>query len=179
MVLEVLSVGLMKLDIGAGSDPCGEDEKRRAAGLPHRPDGEWTTVDAFCEADIRAMMWDLPIGDDLVDGIWSSHVLEHLPANRVAETLREWLRVLRPGGTAIIQVPNLDYACRYWLEHQGEPWALMILFGNQHHQGEFHQTGWSRASLWQDLADAGFVVDSIETTWDYGQETLRASVHKQ
>src|ERR1035437_398855 len=115
----------MKLDIGAG---------------PIRHAADFTTVDAFTGADVNAQMWALPFPDGSVDEIWSSHALEHVPLERVAPTLAEWFRVLRPGGTAVIQVPNLDYAARYWLDHPGETWALQIIFGNQAHEGEFHRT---------------------------------------
>ena len=152
----------LRLDIGAG---------------PLRHNG-FTTVDAFTDADIRAKMWDLPLAAGTVDEIWSSHALEHVPLEQVAPTLAEWFRVLREGGTAIIQVPNLDYACHYWLSHPGETWALQIIFGNQAHKGEFHQTGWSPATLRAAIEAAGFVVDRLAVTDDYNQETLRAEVQK-
>jgi SAM-dependent methyltransferase len=150
----------LRLDIGAGP-------------IRHAPD--FLTVDAFTKADVSAQMWALPFPDGAVDEIWSSHALEHVALVDVDPTLREWFRVLRPGGTAIIQVPNLDYACRYWLEHPGEPWALAILFGNQAHAGEFHRTGWSPATFLAALESAGFV-GTVRITNDYAQETLRAQV---
>jgi predicted SAM-dependent methyltransferase len=88
--------------------------------------------------------------------------------------LAEWLRVLRPGGLLTLQVPSLDYACRYWLAHQGELWAHQILFGNQAHAGEFHRTGWSAATLRSALEAAGFRVHDVDVVWDYAQDTLRA-----
>jgi predicted SAM-dependent methyltransferase len=153
----------VKLDIGAG---------------PIRHASDFKTVDAFTGADIRAEMWALPLADASVDEIWSSHALEHVPLAQVAPTLAEWFRVLRPGGTAVIQVPNLDYACRYWLDHPGETWAQQIIFGNQAHEGEFHKTGWSLATFRAAIEAAGFVT-TVETTWDYEQETLRAEAHKK
>lgn len=171
------SVTLLRLDIGAGADPIGEEEARAAKGLPHRPPGAWTTVDAFTEADVRADMWELPFPDGTVDEIWSSHALEHVALADVDRTLREWFRVLRPGGKATIQVPNLDYAARYWLEHQGDPWALHLLFGNQTHAGDFHRTGWSPTTLHVALRAAGFVgYLNMTVVDDYAQETIRAEV---
>ncbi len=166
----------VRLDVGAGSDSQGENERRAAKGLPHRPAGDWTTVDAFVGADVKAQMWALPFRDGAVDEIWSSHALEHIRPADVAPTLTEWFRVLRPGGTAVIQVPNLDYVARYWLEHPGETWALQILFGLQSHAGEVHRTGWNLGTLEAALATAGFRIDALTVTWDYDQETLRAEV---
>lgn len=46
----------------------------------------------------------LPFGNETVDTVHSSHVLEHV-ADDIA-TLREWFRVLRIGGYLIIFVPH-------------------------------------------------------------------------
>jgi hypothetical protein len=91
-------------------------------------------------------------------------------------TLHEWRRVLRKGGTATISVPNLDYVAKYWLQHQGSPRALAIMFGNQKHEGEFHKTGWGIRSLKGDLVAARFRVDDIASIYDHHQQTLRAHV---
>jgi len=172
-VLEGRSVvASSRLDIGAG-DPANEDRKREL-GLPCRPAGAWTTVDAFCPADVNAEMWDLPFADGAITEIWSSHALEHVATDRVGPTLAEWFRVLAPGGLLTLQVPDLDHACRYWLEHQGDPWALAILFGGQHHPGDFHRTGFSRGTLERELAAAGFEDVTVDVVEDYGQLTLRA-----
>jgi predicted SAM-dependent methyltransferase len=151
----------VRLDIGAGTDPHGPG---------------WTTVDAYTGADVKAQMWALPFHDGAVDEIWSSHALEHVALADIAPTLSEWFRVLRPGGKATIQVPDLDYAARYWLDHPGEPWALALLFGNQAHPGEFHRTGWNLSTFRADLLTAGFRIDVLSTVWDYDQETVRAEV---
>ncbi len=152
----------MKLDIGAGSVAA------------HEPD--FLTVDAYAPADVTAQMWDLPFPDGSVDEIWTSHALEHVPRERVLPTLVEWVRVLRPEGTATISVPDLDYVTRYWMRHRGEEWALAMLFGNQLHEGEFHKTGWTSRSLHVDLVAAGFTVSKVERIWDHRQMTLRARV---
>jgi SAM-dependent methyltransferase len=46
---------------------------------------------------------DIPFDDDTFDLVICNHVLEHIPDDAAA--MRELRRVLRPGGTAILQVP--------------------------------------------------------------------------
>jgi SAM-dependent methyltransferase len=46
------------------------------------------------------------LADESVDFIHSSHCLEHL--NDPAEGLKNWLRVLRPGGHIIVTIPDED-----------------------------------------------------------------------
>lgn len=42
------------------------------------------------------------------DALYTSHALEHLYPHQVGVALGEFLRVLKPGGAAVIVVPNLD-----------------------------------------------------------------------
>jgi SAM-dependent methyltransferase len=54
-------------------------------------------------ADVHADITALPFPDESFDLILCAHVLEHVPDDRRA--IAELLRVLRRGGTAIVQVP--------------------------------------------------------------------------
>jgi SAM-dependent methyltransferase len=57
--------------------------------------------------DIVASMTDMgDIGP--FDSVFCSHALEHLPPHEGLKALHEFLRVLRPGGTAICLVPDLE-----------------------------------------------------------------------
>ncbi|MGO9958243.1 MAG: class I SAM-dependent methyltransferase [Solirubrobacteraceae bacterium] len=64
---------------------------------------------------LRADACDLPIADAAADAIVSANLLEHVPDDTVA--LREFARVLRPGGRAVIVVPagpsTYDYYDRF------------------------------------------------------------------
>lgn len=54
-------------------------------------------------ADVRADITDMQFADASFDFVLCVHVLEHVPEDRKA--ISELFRVLRPGGTALIQVP--------------------------------------------------------------------------
>ena len=74
----------------------------------------------------------LPFEDDTFDVVFASHILEHIPWHRSAETLREWVRILAPGGTLEIWVPDGELICEAILAHsRGEPNAA-------------HEDGWRR-----------------------------------
>lgn len=53
--------------------------------------------------DVQASLTDLPFAPESFDLILCYHVLEHVPDD--APAMRELARVLKPGGTAIVQVP--------------------------------------------------------------------------
>jgi predicted SAM-dependent methyltransferase len=67
----------------------------------------WLTVDMTRECDI---FWDLRLGLPFPDGsvsrVYSSHFFEHLSFREGQAMLAECLRVLRPGGSFSICVPN-------------------------------------------------------------------------
>ena len=65
---------------------------------------EYTTTDLNSPiADVKADICDLPFESNSYDFIICNHVLEHIPDDTKA--MQELYRVLKPNGTAILQVP--------------------------------------------------------------------------
>ncbi len=56
-----------------------------------------------------------PFPDDYADEIMAVHVVEHFWRWEVEAVLREWVRVLRPGGRMVLECPNLRSACETFL----------------------------------------------------------------
>lgn len=46
--------------------------------------------------------------DNSVDMVYASHVVEHIPREKLKSTLLEWKRVLKPGGVFRFAVPDFD-----------------------------------------------------------------------
>jgi SAM-dependent methyltransferase len=68
------------------------------------PLGSYVAVDLDSPlADVHADITDLPFADGSFDLVVCLHVLEHVVDDRAA--IREFYRVLRPGGRAVLQVP--------------------------------------------------------------------------
>lgn len=74
----------------------------------------WITIDVSHECDLY---WDLrygiPFAGGSVDNVYSSHLFEHLPYPDGQKLLAEAMRVLKPGGSFSIVVPN----ARLYVEH--------------------------------------------------------------
>ena len=88
------------LEIGAHSRP--------SKGLtPYFSDMVASFAGTSGRVDFLADAVTLPLPDATLDYLCSSHVLEHLPNPLVA--LHEWHRVLRPGGSLYLVVPDKRY----------------------------------------------------------------------
>jgi len=48
----------------------------------------------------------LPFKDNTFNLIYASHILEHIPWYKSEKTIQEWARILKPGGTIEIWVPD-------------------------------------------------------------------------
>lgn len=60
-------------------------------------------------ADIPGDGTDLSVfSDGSMDAVFSSHALEHFPRERVPDILKEWLRVIKPGGHFVLYVPSAN-----------------------------------------------------------------------
>lgn len=68
---------------------------------------------------------DLPFADNSFDMVYASHILEHIAWYQVPATLAEWYRIVKPGGTIELWVPNgLEIARAFVRAEDGEPNAI-------------------------------------------------------
>lgn len=63
----------------------------------------------------------LPYDDGSVDEIYCSHMLEHVHYTKHIETVKEWVRVLRPGGRIRIAVPDFDSVLQRYMNGDMSP----------------------------------------------------------
>ena len=89
----------------------------------------WINIDLddSVKPDILCDVKKLPFEDNEVDFIYAAHLLEHIYLDKVPEYLREWMRVLKPGGKLAIVVPDIGTVMRryasgeYTLDHALAP----------------------------------------------------------
>ena len=91
---------------------CGPNRKERTtAGF-----AEWNElrfdIDESVQPDVVGTMTDMSsVSSESVDAVFSSHNIEHLYPHDVPVALAEFLRVLKPGGFAVITCPDLQAVC--------------------------------------------------------------------
>ncbi len=160
----------MKIDVGAGFPESWYEPE----------DKEWIRIDPYIDDPqvIKAFADKLPYEDSSVDLIFSSHTLEHIGKFKIVDTLKEWHRVLKPGGKLVVRVPDLAWCCNWWLNHQTADWDLDLIFGNQSREGEEHKTGFNREIMIDYLKEAGFRVEKFEELDTHSQKTLSFECEK-
>ncbi|MEX1108564.1 MAG: methyltransferase domain-containing protein [Dongiaceae bacterium] len=96
-----------------------------------------------------------------VSTIYASHVLEHLGFREaLPRALIEIRRVLNPGGPFLMSVPDLAVLSRLFLDErldaQERMTAMMMMFGGQIDEHDFHHVGLYREFVADLLAGVGF-----------------------
>ncbi|RBO51360.1 SAM-dependent methyltransferase [Rhodovulum sp. BSW8] len=136
-------------------------------------------IDPSVMPDIVASITDMRVlAEGSVDAVWSSHNLEHLRAHEVPLALSEFCRVLRPGGFALMTMPDLQRVAMLvaqglleepaYISAAGPISPIDILYGYRPSiQGgnDFmaHRTGFTIGSLSAHMTRAGFVDVQVES----------------
>lgn len=103
--------------------------------------------------------------DNSVDEILAVHVVEHFWRWEVVDILREWVRVLKPGGKMILECPNLKSACEEFLrdvDKNAQPGpegqrSMWVFYGDPSWSDPLmvHRWGYTPLSLAQVMFEAG------------------------
>ena len=137
----------MKLNLG-----CGQK---------HLPDfvnvdiaDNWADNPPDVAADITKA---LPFDDDSADEIHAYHVVEHIFRWEVEGVLRDWFRVLKPGGKMVLELPCLD--------------KILWLFSKYQ---EAKSPVDARLTLWGLYGDPGYKNPDMTHKWCYAMSELQS-----
>ena len=132
--------------------------------LAASPNIDYITTDLYDPTVmVRTDITDMLFKDNFFDFILCSHVLEHIPDDRRA--VQELRRVLRAGGTAIVQVPLQESPEAPTLEDPAvtTPEERQRVFGQRDHVRIY---GYDVANR---LMDAGFEVNVVTYARELGE----------
>lgn len=134
----------MKLNVGGG----------------HKVIEGYLNVDLADTADLQSDVRSIPLPDEEAEEIIAIHIVEHLERWDVPGALREWYRLLKPGGTLIIELPDLLKVCRNLTQGiTDHGFSRRALFGDPQSANPLmmHRWGWTVSELTDELKAAGFV----------------------
>jgi len=165
------------LNAGSGPGPA-----RRIARMTAK--ASWDEVRLDIDPGVRPdvvgsiTQLDASFQPQAFDAVWSSHVLEHLFAHEVYPALRQFHRVLKPDGFALIMSPDIEAVAHFIVEHgiaavaydspMGPIRPLDMLYGHtrsieEGHHYMAHRTGFTAERLGNLLLSAGFPSVSVRS----------------
>jgi predicted SAM-dependent methyltransferase len=144
----------------------------------------WKTLDLVAgpDVDYAGDCEDLSQFDsNAIEMLYASHVLEHVPYPRLAATLKEWHRVLMPGGKLMVAVPDMNILAQLFVKPEVKGTDKVILmrmmFGGQLDDTDYHHIGFDLELLGVHLHMTGF--DDIRRVASFGlfQDTSIQDFH--
>lgn len=144
-----------------------------------QPRTGWEIIDAIA-ADHVNHLGDASDLSRFPDGtfveVYASHVLEHFDyKDKLAAVLQEWRRVLQPGGSLHVSVPDLERLCHLYLTPRLAPEAryhiMRMMFGGHIDAYDYHMVGIDEPYLASVLHQAGFTAIRRVQSFNLFQDT--------
>ena len=152
--------------------------------VDQKPDGWHTTAK---HPDVVADVTDLPYPDNHVDAIAAIHLIEHFYKWEVQDILKEWLRVLKPGGRLILECPSMEKVFKYIANAMDRnipmsaTFSFLPIYGDPKFKNVAmcHKWGYFFSTLKMELVKAGYVDISVsKPRYHYPQRDMRLTSFK-
>lgn len=117
----------------------------------------WDHIDLITAPHIKSHdVTKLPYESNSVDVIYACHLIAYFDREEIILILKEWKRVLCPGGILRIATPDFKEMAKMYVRQQGADLVQFIgpLYGKM--DGIYHKTCYDYYSLIELLASIGF-----------------------
>lgn len=143
----------------------------------------WVNVDvardphAPRDPDIFADIRSIPLPDGCADELMAIHVFEHFYRWEVDALLKEWRRILKPGGKLVLEMPDIMKAAYNLLNNvvgdgrrveRGDQLGMWGIYGDPRAGNPYmcHKWGWTFKTIKPVIAAAGFgQIEEADTQW--------------
>lgn len=154
-IRRVLPAGGRIVDLGCAGGVTWVAERGTAIGVELSLAGLELAARIYATV-LQADIAHLPVADGSVDVVYSSYVWEHLTSEAKADVLAETARILKPGGTTIIQCDTLgDNPLARYARHDPEKYKKGFVENDGHIGLE------PGSKLLDRLNDSGFKIERV------------------
>lgn len=94
--------------------------------------------------------------DGSIPEVMASHILEHFEYHKTLAVLKEWARVLEPGGKLYVAVPDFERCVQLYGLIGLDDWIVRFLCGDQEYKTAYHYNLFDEERLSRLLKEAGF-----------------------
>lgn len=101
----------------------------------------------------------LPLADGCADELHAYHIIEHFYRYDVDAVIEEWRRLLKPNGLLILELPNLEAACRNMVRSGASDSDVMFpIYGDASWKSPYmiHRYGYTPNTITHLLGEHGF-----------------------
>jgi SAM-dependent methyltransferase len=153
---------------------CGQASRQSMPPIFHSDDWQEVRLDIAesVKPDVVGDIRNMPaVKTNTMDALFSSHNVEHVYAFEVPSVMKEFFRVLKPGGFSLVTLPDAQYIAfsiakggldqPIYDSPSGPIAPLDMLYGHgasleQGHMGMAHKTAFTAMSLARAMLNAGF-----------------------
>jgi predicted SAM-dependent methyltransferase len=132
----------------------------------------YENVDNFKAEYIDAVynLYEIPYKDNTISEIHSEHALEHVGYEKGKQAIKDWFRVLKPGGVLDLKIPDLELCIKNFFESTNDnykEWYKYTIFGYQKalagesDDSQIHRWGYTKDEIQKLLEGTGFVIDYL------------------
>jgi len=98
------------------------------------------------------------LSDEIADGLYSSHTIEHISPTESRKMFKNWYRVLKYGGRIEIRCPDIEWTWKeYFKGNLPEEIITELMLGISSGQYQYHRNMYWESKLTSELKEAGFL----------------------
>lgn len=100
----------------------------------------------------------LPLDDECAEELQSIHFIEHVYAWEAPAVIREFYRLLKPGGQLILELPDIEKAAKNLLLGTKDQYSMWSLYGDPNKVDPYmcHRWGYTPETIQSLLTENGF-----------------------
>lgn len=108
--------------------------------------------------DGKRLVNPIPLTDGVADEMHCYHFIEHVFRWEASAVLMDFRRLLKPGGLLVLELPNIELACKNLLAGKNDQMSMWPLYGDWGHQDPYmmHKHGYTQKTIAGLLKECGF-----------------------